>query len=293
MIAPYLRLLRPTHWIKNGLLFGGLIFGGRALESQSALTALAGVAVFCVLSSLVYTLNDLRDRERDLAHPLKRKRPLASGEARVDLAWGLVALLAIIGTLGSLALGENFSLIAAAYIVVNLLYSLILKQLVIIDVMTIAVGFVLRAWAGAVVIDVQFDAGLSVCTFLLALFLGFGKRRHELTLLGEKEAPNHRLSLHQYSPYLLDQLISIVSAAVVITYILYVVSPAVEAKLGAHHLWLTTPFVFYGVFRYLYLAHREDKGGSPTRLLLTDKPLLLNVILWLGAVLLLLYAGRW
>ncbi|MFQ5607575.1 MAG: decaprenyl-phosphate phosphoribosyltransferase, partial [Candidatus Zixiibacteriota bacterium] len=172
---------------------------------------------------------------------------------------------------------------------VNLLYSLVLKEVVIIDVMIIALGFVLRAWAGAVVIDVTFDTGLSLCTFLLALFLGFGKRRHELVLLGENEATSHRVSLRHYSPYFLDQLIGVVTASVVVVYILYVISPSVEQKLGTDLLWTTTPFVLYGVFRYLYLVHICEEGGSPTSLLLTDMPLLVNVLLWIVAVGILLY----
>jgi len=288
-LKPFLRLLRPTDWVKNFLLFGGLVFGGRALERSDGLQALAAFAVFCVLSSFVYVINDLRDRDRDREHPLKCKRPLASGEVTVGAAWALAALLLIIGSIGAININQTFAMVGALYIVNSMLYSLVLKRFVIIDVMIIAFGFVMRAWAGAVAIGVSFDTGLSICTFLLALFLGFGKRRHELVLLGDKNAGSHRLTLHHYSPYFLDQLIGIVTASVVVVYIMYVIAPDVEAKLGSEHLWLSTPFVLYGVFRYLYLVHIEDKGGSPTKLLITDFPLLINVALWMVSIGVILY----
>ncbi len=289
MMKAYLRLLRPSHWVKNGLLFGGLIFGGQALDSHALIQSAIAFATFCALSSFVYVINDMRDRESDRAHPLKRLRPIASGEVSIGAAAGIAVVLGIISAIGAFHFGQLFAIISAGYIVNSVLYSLFLKRLVIIDVMVIAIGFVLRAWAGSAAIGVHFDAGLSVCTFLLALFLGFGKRRHELLLLNKDDASAHRISLNSYSAPLLDQLITIVSAAVVITYIMFVISPDIQAKLNSPHLWLTTPFVFYGVFRYLYLVHMKESGGSPTRLLLTDRPLLVDVILWLAAVVLLLY----
>lgn len=289
MLIEYIKLLRPTHWIKNVVVFGGLIFGGLARDSQSALVALYAFAVFCALSSLVYVVNDIFDREQDKNHPLKRARPIASGAVSPAGAWALATALAAAALFGSLALGQSFAQVAAAYIVLSFLYTLILKRYVIIDVMIIAIGFVLRSWAGAVAIDVRFDTGLFVCTFLLALFLGFGKRRHELILLGKENASAHRLSLNSYSAYFLDQLMGIVTASVVVVYIMYVISPDVETKLGSEHLWATSPFVLYGVFRYLYLVHVKESGGSPTRLLLTDMPLLVNVLLWLAAIIGLMY----
>lgn len=289
MLADYLKLLRPAHWIKNVIVFGGLIFGGLAREPHSALLAFYAFAVFCALASLVYVVNDIFDREQDKQHPLKRNRPIASGAVSPAGAWALASALAVAALFGSLALGQSFAIVAAAYIVLSFLYTLILKRYVIIDVMIIAIGFVLRAWAGAVAIDVRFDTGLFVCTFLLALFLGFGKRRHELILLGKETASSHRLSLKSYSAYFLDQLMGIVTASVVVVYIMYVISPDVETKLGSEYLWTTTPFVLYGVFRYLYLVHVKEGGGSPTRLLVTDIPLLVNILLWLGAVVGLMY----
>lgn len=289
MIRPYIKLLRPSHWVKNGLLFGGLIFGGQALNRQALFDSLLGFSVFCALASFVYVINDLRDKNSDRAHPLKRFRPIAAGEVSTGAAVAIALGLALLSALGALHFGKLFILVSAAYVLNSILYSLILKRFVIIDVMIIAIGFVLRAWAGSAAIGVHFDSGLFILTFLLALFLGFGKRRHELLLLNKEDASTHRVSLDSYSAPLLDQLITIVTAAVVITYIMFVISPDIQAKLHSTHLWMTTPFVFYGVFRYLYLVHMEERGGSPTRLLLTDRPLLIDVILWLAVVILLLY----
>jgi 4-hydroxybenzoate polyprenyltransferase len=179
-------------------------------------------------------------------------------------------------------------LTALSYFILNLLYSVYLKQVVIIDVMCIALGFVIRAVAGAVLIGVEISAWLIVCTTLLALFLGFGKRRHELLLL-EAQATDHRKSLSEYSPYFLDQMISVVTASTVVAYAFYTISPEIEQKLGTKHMDLTIPFVLYGVFRYLYLIHQKEGGGSPTKMLLNDKPILANIILWLVAVILIVY----
>jgi 4-hydroxybenzoate polyprenyltransferase len=170
----------------------------------------------------------------------------------------------------------------------NLLYSKYLKNIVILDVMAISLGFVLRAVAGAVVINVEISSWLIVCTTLLALFLGFGKRRHEIVLL-ENKAGEHRKSLAEYSSYFLDQLISVVTASTVVAYAFYTLSPEVEEKLGTTHMALTIPFVLYGVFRYLYLIHQKEKGGSPTWVLLTDKPLIIDILLWFISVILIVY----
>ena len=289
MVRPYIKLLRPSHWVKNGLLFGGLIFGGQALNRHALLDSLLAFGTFCALASFVYVINDMRDKDSDRAHPLKRFRPIASGEISLGVASIIAVALALISALGAYHFGRLFAIISVGYVVNSVLYSLLLKRFVIVDVMIIAVGFVLRAWAGSAAIGVHFDSGLFILTFLLALFLGFGKRRHELLLLNKDDASTHRVSLDSYSAPLLDQLITIVTAAVVITYIMFVISPDIQAKLHSVYLWTTTPFVFYGVFRYLYLVHMKERGGSPTRLLLTDWPLLLDVILWLVAIILLLY----
>ncbi len=255
------------------------------------LKTVTGFALFCLLSSSVYILNDVLDVESDRKHPLKSNRPIARGDIRISTAIILFVILAIISLGLSFWLSPAFALIALGYFILNLLYSLYLKHVVIIDVMCLALGFVLRAVAGAVVIDVVISTWLIVCTTLLALFMGFGKRRHELMLL-ENQATEHRKILSEYSLYFLDQMISVVTASTVIAYAFYTLSPEVESKLGTTHMDLTIPFVLYGVFRYLYLIHRKEGGGSPTQMFLNDKPILVNIILWLISVVLIVYVFK-
>ena len=280
--------LRPQQWVKNFVLFAGLIFSQNLSNSDMVLKTIIGFVLFCLLSSCVYVLNDVLDVESDRKHPLKSNRPIARGDIKISTAIVIFIILAIVSLGLSYWLSPSFALIALGYFVLNLLYSLYLKQVVIIDVMCLALGFVLRAVAGAVVIGVEISAWLIVCTTLLALFLGFGKRRHELMLL-ENQATEHRKILSEYSLYFLDQMISVVTASTVIAYAFYTLSPEVESKLGTTHMDLTIPFVLYGVFRYLYLIHRKEGGGSPTQMLLNDKPILANIILWLISVVLLVY----
>ncbi len=237
------------------------------------LKSLAGFVLFCILSSSVYIFNDIMDAENDRKHPLKSARPIASGRITVFSALFAFAIFALISLGLSLWLNPLFALTAAGYFILNLLYSVYFKHVVIIDVMCIAASFVIRAVAGAVLIGVEISAWLVVCTTLLALFLGFGKRRYELLLL-EDQATGHRKSLSEYSPYFLDQMISVVTASTVVAYAFYTLSADVEIKLGTSHMDLTIPFVLYGVFRYLYLIHQKEGGGSPTRMLITDRPIL-------------------
>jgi 4-hydroxybenzoate polyprenyltransferase len=280
--------LRPQQWVKNLVLFAGLIFSQNLNKPELILKSVAGFALFCLLSSSVYIFNDIMDIESDRKHPLKSARPIASGKISIPTATMLFLIFALIALGLSFWLSPIFALAALSYFVLNLLYSVYLKNVVIIDVMSIAVGFVIRAVAGVVIIGVEISAWLVVCTILLALFLGFGKRRHELLLL-ENQATDHRKILSEYSPYFLDQMISVVTASTVIAYVFYTLSAEVETKLGTKHMDLTIPFVLYGVFRYLYLIHQKEGGGSPTRMLLTDKPILANIILWLLAVVLIVY----
>lgn len=283
-----LATLRPQQWVKNFVLLAGLIFSQNLDKPDFILKSLAAFALFCLLSSSVYIFNDIMDVESDRKHPLKSARPIARGRIKVSTGVFLFVVLAIASFGLSLWLNSLFALTALGYFVLNLLYSVYLKNVVIIDVMCIALSFVIRAVAGAVVIGVEISAWLVVCTTLLALFLGFGKRRHELVLL-EDQATGHRKSLSEYSPYFLDQMISVVTASTVVAYAFYTLSPEVKVKLGASHMELTIPFVLYGVFRYLYLIHQKEGGGSPTRMLLTDRPILANTILWLAAVVLIVY----
>ena len=281
--------LRPEHWTKNLLVFAGLLFGGRLLDPAAALTAVWAFALFCALSGAVYLFNDVRDRDGDRRHPIKRMRPIAAGELQVSTAVFAAAALTAGGVAGAFLVSPALAGVAAAYSALLLLYSFALKHLVIIDVMTIAAGFVLRAVAGAVAVNVPFSSWLLACTTLLALFLALSKRRHELVLLGEA-AVGHRPILDEYSPYLLDQMISVVTASTVIAYTVYATSPDTAARLGTSRLGVTVPFVLYGVFRYLYLVHQKRGGGSPSTVLLTDGPLLVCVGLWTGTVGVLMYS---
>jgi 4-hydroxybenzoate polyprenyltransferase len=283
-----IQLLRPQQWVKNGVVLAGLIFSGSAGEADLVLLALAATGIFCLLSSTIYVINDLADADADRKHPIKKNRPIASGKVSPRIAIILALILGTTAMILAYLLNFNFFLIAVAYLVLSLLYSFVFKHIVIIDVMSLAAGFVLRALGGSVVIDVEFSGWLLISSFLLALFLGFGKRRHELVLL-EGNSGAHRRILERYTSYFLDQLIGVVTPAVLVCYLIYVISPDVQEKLGTHYLYLTTPFVIYGIFRYLYLIHLEEQGGSPTRLLLTDRPILLTVMLWLITALLLLY----
>jgi 4-hydroxybenzoate polyprenyltransferase len=280
--------VRPGQWTKNLLVFAGLLFGRKLLDPRAVGDALAAFVVFCALSSAVYLINDVADRETDRSHPLKARRPIASGALSVRAAMIAAAIILGAGGAAAVALGPWFTAVAVAYVALQALYSGPLKHIVIIDVLTLAIGFVLRAVAGAVAVDVEISHWLLVCTVLLALFIALAKRRHEIVLLAG-EAPAHRPILGEYSPYLLDQMIAVVTASTLIAYIFYTVSPETQAKFGTPWLGLTIPFPLYGIFRYLYLVHRREGGGSPADLLLTDRPLLLCVALWAVAVAVIIY----
>lgn len=282
------RSLRPAQWTKNLIIFAGLIFGQRLLDPGAVLLSIAAFAVFCALSGVVYLVNDVADREADRRHPLKRYRPIASGEVPVRAALGLAAALGVGALVAAFLLRFEFGLISAAYLGMLALYSGPLKHIVIIDVLTIAVGFVLRAAAGAIVLGVEIGHWLLIVTLLLALFLALSKRRHELVLLADG-ATSHRPILQEYSPYLLDQMIAAVTASTLVAYAFSTISPEIIAKFGTDKLGLTFPFPLYGIFRYLYLVHQKAGGGSPADMLLTDRPLLACVALWAVSVAVIIY----
>jgi 4-hydroxybenzoate polyprenyltransferase len=281
--------LRPEQWTKNLLVLAGVVFGGRLLEPAAVAIALAAFAIFCLLSGAVYLFNDVADREADQNHPLKRERPIASGQLSTTSAVTSGVVLGIAGVVTAFSIGTQFGIVAAAYLAAQILYSLGLKHVVIVDVLMIAAGFVLRAIAGAVAVNVPIGHWLLVCTTLLALFLALSKRRHELTLLAEG-ATDHRRILEEYSPYLLDQMIGVVTSSTLIAYTVYATSSDTAARLGTAKLGLTIPFVLYGIFRYLYLVHQKSGGGSPAAMLLTDRPLLGCVALWAASVIVLMYS---
>ena len=287
--ALLIRSLRPEQWSKNLLVFAGPTFGARLLDPSALGAAVATFAAFCALSGVVYLFNDLADVAADREHPVKRERPIASGHLSPRVALAAGVMLGAAGLALAAAVRPAVGALAASYLVLLSTYSVLLKHYVIIDVLTIAAGFVLRAAAGALAVDVKMSDWLLVCTTLLALFLALSKRRHELTLLAGG-AGGHRRILEDYSPYLLDQMISVVTASTLVAYCIYATSQDTAARLGTTHLSLTIPFVIYGIFRYLYLVHRKQGGGSPADLLLTDKPLLACVGLWAGSVVALLYS---
>jgi len=289
MFLAYLKALRAEQWSKNLVVFAALIFAREFDNVDLVIQSIEAFVLFCLASSAIYLINDVIDAERDRKHPEKAKRPIASGNVSKANAITIAAIFIIIASAGSLLLlNIYFFTTIFSYVVLMLLYSFILKQIVIIDVMVIATGFVLRAVGGAVAIMVEISPWLIICTILLALFIGFGKRRHELTLL-EESAADHRGILAHYSVSLLDQLISIVTAATIIAYAIYTLFGEVYEKIGVRHLELTIPFVIYGIFRYLYLIHKGDSGGTPTKILYTDLPILFTVLLWIAAVFLLMY----
>ena len=288
---PLLNLLdsmRPQQWIKNLLLLAPLLFAKSLEDSSRVLHSVYAFLLFCALSSGVYLLNDLLDLERDRKHPVKSRRPIASGRLSVSAAISALVVLLGGGLAGSFALAPPFGAAGLAYVLLNFGYSFWLKEMVILDVMIIAFGFVIRALAGALAIDAEISPWLILCTIMLSLFLAFCKRRRELELLAEG-AKDHRPALKEYSVGFLDQMISITTASTVVCYSFYTISPEVEQKLGTRHLFVTIPFVLYGIFRYLYLVHQRGQGGNPASSLLTDPPLLLCVGLWSAVVAAILY----
>ena len=289
-MAALIASLRPHQWSKNLLVFAALGFSKHLFEPVPLLRALVAFAIFCALSGVVYLVNDIADVERDRLHPRKRRRPIASGALEVRTAGIAAAVLGSASLGAALPLGWGFLTVAAAYLALNLAYSLRLKEIVILDVLSVSLGFVLRAIAGGVAIGVPISDWLLVCTILLALFLALAKRRHEITSLGG-DAAGHRPILKEYSPYLLDQMISVVTASCVTAYTFYTLAPETRDKFQTDRLSWTVPFVLYGIFRYLYLVHQKDGGGSPSESLVTDRPLLVAVALWAAATVLILYTA--
>ena len=288
MAASLIVSVRPGEWTKNLFVFAGLLFGQHLTDPVAVGRATAGFLIFCSLAGVVYLVNDVADRDRDRQHPRKRDRPIASGALSVSAALTAASLLGIGALAWAWWMGRDFGLVATAYVLLLVLYSGPLKHIVIIDVLTIAIGFVLRVVAGAVAIGVPISQWLLICTILLALFLGLSKRRHEIVLLADG-ATGHRRILQEYSPYLLDQMIGVVTASTLMAYILYATSHETAEKFGTSLLGLTIPFPLYGIFRYLYLVHRKEGGGSPAELLLNDRPLLACVALWAVAVVVIIY----
>jgi 4-hydroxybenzoate polyprenyltransferase len=270
---------RPQEWIKNIFLFAALLFSKNLLNLTLSLKVVVAFGLYCLSAGGVYFINDILDCNEDRHHPQKSTRPIASGALPIALAAPVAVCMFVVAVSGALLLSLPFGLITICYILLNLAYSKWLKHVVILDVFVIASGFVLRVVAGAVVIDVTISDWLLICTLLLALFLGFSKRRYELLTL-EKDASRHRPVLTEYNPLFLDMMIGIVTASTVMGYTLYTISDETVRRFGTDRLILTVPFALYGIFRYLYLVYHQNYGGNPAHVLLTDGPLLINVILW-------------
>jgi len=293
VIAALIASLRPRQWTKNLLLFAGVLFSRQLGDPALALRAAAGFLAFSLLSGCVYLMNDVRDLEEDRRHPVRRLRPIASGRLSVRAAWvALVPVLTVVVLL-SRWLGNGFALVAGIYLVVNLAYTFFLKKQVLIDVFVIAGGFVLRAIAGVELLlpvspGTELSPWLLMCTFFGALFLALGKRGRELSNAGE-DAHTKRAVLEHYTSQLVDGLLIIAAAASVMSYSLYTIWPDTVAKFGTERLLWTVPLVAYGIFRYLYLVWSARGSEDPSQVLLTDRPLAACVLLYLGAVLLILY----
>ena len=294
-ISLYVISLRPMQWTKNTVVLAALIFSRNLFERALAVRGLQAFGIFCLLSGAIYIINDIVDLEKDRAHPIKRNRPIASG--RISRAGALVFSLVVIGVGLVLAawLNRGFLFVCVAYVVISILYSLGLKNMVVLDVLIISIGFVLRAMAGVEALKdlepgVVMSPWLLVCTLFLALFLGFNKRRHELDLLAD-DAARHRRSLDEYSKEFLDAMIAVVTAATVIAYAIYTIWPATVDKFSTQNLIYTVPFVVFGLFRYMYLVIMKNKGGSPSEVLVSDMPLVADIALWLVVAGLVLYSS--
>jgi 4-hydroxybenzoate polyprenyltransferase len=278
---------RPRHWIKNLIVFAALAFSQNLFNRPLFLQVAAAFVLFCLASAAVYLLNDIADREADRFHPEKKDRPIASGRLAVGPALAAAILWIVLALAGSFLLQPILLWILLGYLLLNLAYSYYLKHVILLDAFAIAGGFVFRVVAGAEVIQVEISAWIVLCTVLGSLFLAFSKRRHELSLASN--ALNHRPALAEYSTYFLDQMIAVVTASTVMAYALWTMWPSVVTKFHTSRLPWTIPFVCYGIFRYLYLVHQKNEGGSPTKIFISDRPMLLNIALWMAAVVLILY----
>ncbi len=282
---------RPHQWIKNLIVFAALVFAQSLFDLKSVALAVGAFVAFCLYSGTVYAINDIRDMENDRAHPVKRNRPVASGalSPRGAAVSAIVATLIATG-IAYYAINWHFLVIGLIYLAMSFMYSFLLKQVVILDVMVIAIGFILRAVAGAEAIDKPISPWLIICTLFLALFLGFAKRRSEIITLGPHKAGNHRSILDEYSLRFLDPVIFIVTACTIMAYALYACDEEVVSKFGA--AYLTIPFATYGVLRYLYLIYHGGMGEDTARILIKDRPIQVSILLWFAVACAVVYLDR-
>jgi 4-hydroxybenzoate polyprenyltransferase len=279
--------MRPRQWPKNGLVFVALFFDGKVTDPNSLARTTAAFVLLCLMSSAVYIMNDLVDIENDRQHPEKRNRPLPSGRLQPGVAIAAAVILIVVSLAAGVALSPTFALILLLYLVIQVAYTFSLKNIILLDVLVVAAGFILRVAAGVAVIHVErFSPWLYVCTGLLAVFLVLGKRRHELVILGP-DAGSHRAILSEYTLDLIDRLIGIVTTSAFVAYSLYTF--LAEGVPGNNLMMLTIPFVLYAIFRYLYLIHVRHEGGAPEEIFLRDRPMQATLVLWAGTVFLVLY----
>lgn len=288
MIRDFVRLMRPAHWAKNVFVLAPLVFARELTDPEHVAQGLTAWVAFCLASSAVYVFNDIRDRAEDRLHPVKRLRPLAAGRVSVVAASTLALALAVAAIGLASSLGLPFLLVLLIYLIINHLYSSGLKHVVIVDVMIISLGFVLRVLAGGLAVRVQVSAWLLLCTFFIALFLAFSKRRHELILMAG-QASDQRPVLSHYSPAFLDQMINVVTASTVVAYAMYAIAPETVEKFHTRQLIYTIPMVLFGIFRYLYLIYQRSTTRNPTEAILRDSPFMLNMVVWAMAVLWIVY----
>nr|WP_319373248.1 decaprenyl-phosphate phosphoribosyltransferase [uncultured Methanobacterium sp.] len=281
MFKEILISMRPKQWYKNLVIFIGIIFSINLLNLNLWIDVIAAFTIFCILSGCIYILNDILDLEKDNNHPKKKNRPLASGRLKVSHALTFAIILICVALTGAYLLNLQFFMVSVAFFILMLVYSFFLKEIIIVDIMVISIGFVLRAMAGALAIGVYVSPWLIICAFLLALFLALGKRRHELVLLKEN-ASNHRKILGEYSTEMLDQMINITTSALIMSYSLYTFFS------GNIYIMITIPFAFYGLFRYIFLVHARNMGGEP-EMIFKDKGMVISIVLWVIVVVCVLY----
>ena len=284
MIKELIISMRPRQWYKNLVIFIGIVFSLNLLNFDLWVNAIGAFVIFCILSGSIYILNDILDIKKDKNHPKKRLRPIASGKLKINYALLFMIILMVLSFSASYLINTTFLLTTISFVILLLIYSLFLKNFIIVDVIVISSGFVLRAIAGCLAVGVIVSPWLIICAFLLALFLGIGKRRHELVLLGDN-AINHRKILDGYSTEMLDQMINITTSALIMSYLLYTFFT------DKAFIMLTIPFALYGLFKYIYLVHTENFGGEP-EMLFKDKGMLLSMILWVLLVILILYGSN-
>ncbi|RLC41848.1 MAG: decaprenyl-phosphate phosphoribosyltransferase [Candidatus Coatesbacteria bacterium] len=291
MIISIVKLVRPHQWVKNIVIFAAVIFSKNFFNLQYLERSIIAFGVFCVASGAVYIFNDIIDARADRNHPQKSRRPIAAGD--ISLAMAIIYFVVMFAgavVLSYFIFNIHFFKVVSIYILLNILYSIVLKRIVILDVVIISINFVLRAVAGvyAIASTLEFSTWLIICTFFLSLFLALSKRRAEVELL-EERAEKHRRALRDYSTKLLDEMIAVVTASTVMSYTLYTISTSTVEKFGTVNLVYTVPFVVFGIFRYLFLIHMRKEGGSPTRILYRDRPLIINLVLWVISCMLILY----